>query len=253
VTSTTSKTIATGSFAFTVSNSSTDTIFSVGQRVRIASQANTSNWMEGPITVYSGTSMTVVVDLINGSGTAADWIVVLTGQPATLGGTLTSNLNTGAYAIISTSGANIPITPDSTGQVVITNANLTSASNGNITITPNGTGLVNITNTKLNTFREVVYAIGSAGGAQTPNISLGSIQTITLTSNLTFSSITNIAAGQSFVLIVTQDGTGSRTLTSTMKFSGGTKTLSTAAGSIDVIGVFYDGATYYANLSKGYA
>jgi hypothetical protein len=38
-----------------------------------------------------------------------------------------------------------------------------------------------------------------------------------------------------------------------MKFSGGTKTLSTAASSIDVIGVFYDGTTYYASLTKGYA
>jgi hypothetical protein len=42
------------------------------------------------------------------------------------------------------------------------------------------------------------------------------------------------------------------TLTS-MKFAGASKTLSTAANSIDMITVFYDGTTYYANLVKGYA
>jgi hypothetical protein len=102
-------------------------------------------------------------------------------------------------------------------------------------------------------YTETVHAIGSSGGTITPNISLGSIQSITLTSNMTFSSITNINAGQSFTFIVTQDGTGSRTLTSTMKFAGNSRTLSTAANSIDIISVFYNGSTYFASLTKGYA
>jgi len=54
-------------------------------------------------------------------------------------------------------------------------------------------------------------------------------------------------------LIVTQDGTGNRTLTSSMLFAGGSKTLSTAAGAKDIISVFYDGSTYFASLTKGYA
>jgi hypothetical protein len=37
-----------------------------------------------------------------------------------------------------------------------------------------------------------------------------------------------------------------------MKFNGGVKTLSTAAGAIDIISVFYDGAAYYASLTIGY-
>jgi hypothetical protein len=52
---------------------------------------------------------------------------------------------------------------------------------------------------------------------------------------------------------MTQDVTGSRILTSTMKFAGGFKTLSTAASTIDVMTVFYDGSTYYASLGRGYA
>jgi hypothetical protein len=54
-------------------------------------------------------------------------------------------------------------------------------------------------------------------------------------------------------VIITQDGVGSRLLTSSMKFANASKTLSTAASSIDIITEFYDGTTYYASLTKGYA
>jgi hypothetical protein len=54
-------------------------------------------------------------------------------------------------------------------------------------------------------------------------------------------------------LILTQDATGSRTLTSTMKFAGGSKTLSTQTSAIDVISIVYDGTNYLAGLSKGFA
>jgi hypothetical protein len=54
-------------------------------------------------------------------------------------------------------------------------------------------------------------------------------------------------------LILTQDGTGNRLLTSNMLYAGGSKTLSTAASAKDIISVFYDGTNYFATLSKGYA
>jgi len=38
-----------------------------------------------------------------------------------------------------------------------------------------------------------------------------------------------------------------------MLFSGGGKTLSTAANAVDVMTVFYDGTNYYASLTLGYA
>jgi hypothetical protein len=81
----------------------------------------------------------------------------------------------------------------------------------------------------------------------------GNVQTITLTGNVTFNAFSNAETGQSMTLIVKQDGTGSRTLSSTMKFAGADKTLSTAANSIDIISVFYDGTNYYASLAKGFA
>jgi hypothetical protein len=105
----------------------------------------------------------------------------------------------------------------------------------------------------LSTFKEVVYNIGNATGTVSPNIANGTIQKITLTGNITLNNITGVDAGQSMVIILTQDATGSRTLTSSMKFLGGTKTLSTAGNSVDIVSVFYDGTSYYAALGKGYA
>lgn len=137
--------------------------------------------------------------------------------------------------------------------------NITIASQPNITSTGTLVGLdvsgnANITNTNLVKFGETVVSGGSTGAATlTPNAQAGSIYQYTLTGNITLSALSNAVAGTSMTIILTQDATGNRTLTSTMKFAGGLKTLSTAANSIDVMSVFYDGTTYYASITKGYA
>ena len=106
----------------------------------------------------------------------------------------------------------------------------------------------------LDDIRETVFAIGNSGATTlTPNAANGSIQTITATGNFTLSAFTSPVSGQTITFIITQDATGSRTLTSTMKFSGASKTLSTAANSIDILTVSYIGTTYYASLAKGFA
>jgi hypothetical protein len=114
------------------------------------------------------------------------------------------------------------------------------------------TTLTSTDRTVIKDLTETVYALTYASTI-TPDVANGTVQKVTLTGNVTFSAFSNPVAGQSLTLIVTQDGTGSRTLTSTMKFSGAAKTLTTAANSIDIITVFYDGTTYYASLGKGFA
>ncbi len=94
-------------------------------------------------------------------------------------------------------------------------------------------------------FEETVYNLGTTNGTITPNFALGAIQKITLNGNLTFSAFTSPSAGQSITLIIDTNGTG-RTLTSTMKFAGGNKTMSTT-DTIDVMTVLYDGTNYLAN------
>jgi hypothetical protein len=77
---------------------------------------------------------------------------------------------------------------------------------------------------------------------------------LTLTNNITFNNFGGTPqAGQYATFIFTQDATGNRTLTSTMKFAGGVKTLSTAGGAVDIMYVFFDGTTYYATLMKGFS
>jgi hypothetical protein len=129
-------------------------------------------------------------------------------------------------------------------------ANLTFNNVTNSLATTNFTA-ANVSTVKYN---ETVVAGGSTGAATiTPNAAAGTIYNYTLTGNITLSALTNAVAGTGMTIILTQDGTGGRTLTSTMKFLGGVKTLSTAAAAIDIMSVFYDGTTYYASLGKGFA
>ena len=108
------------------------------------------------------------------------------------------------------------------------------------------------TSATIKDLRETIATVTYASTI-TPNVANGTVQKVTLTGNVTFSAFASPVTGQSLTLIVTQDATGSRLLTSTMKFSGGSKTLSTAANSIDIITVFYDGTNYYASLAKAFA
>jgi hypothetical protein len=109
-----------------------------------------------------------------------------------------------------------------------------------------------ISNVNFKDYKETNYALSYASTI-TPDVANGNVQTVTLTGNVTFSAFANPETGQSITLIVKQDATGSRTLTSTMKFAGGEKTLTTDANSVDIISVFYDGTTYFASLAKGFA
>ena len=88
----------------------------------------------------------------------------------------------------------------------------------------------------------------------TPNIALGSIQEVTLTGNVTMDAFGGIPqAGQNLTIKFIQDSTGNRTLSSTMLWAGGAKTLSTAGNAVDIATVFYDGTTYYATLNLDYS
>lgn len=109
-------------------------------------------------------------------------------------------------------------------------------------------------NTQVRGVQETVYSWGTvSAGTITIDASSGTVHRMTLGGAVTISAFTNPQVGQSATLVIAQDSTGNRTLTSTWKFAGGTKTLSTASGSIDVISVFYDGTDYLASLIRGFA
>ena len=102
--------------------------------------------------------------------------------------------------------------------------------------------------------RDTVFAGGATTGTIAPNAANGNVQTITLTGSITLNALTSPVTGQSLTLIIRQPATGGPfTLTSSMLFAGGFKTLSTANNAIDMITISYIGTTYYASLVTGFA
>jgi hypothetical protein len=83
VTSSSPLTIGVGTKVFTITANSA---FSSGQRVRAANTAVPSNFMEGIVTVV-GTSMTMTVDLVGGSGTYSAWRISVAGDRGVTGPT----------------------------------------------------------------------------------------------------------------------------------------------------------------------
>lgn len=102
---------------------------------------------------------------------------------------------------------------------------------------------------------EKVANLGLITGTQTISGNTAPIQIGVLTGGITINTnnFTNFDPGQTITLVLIQDNTGSRTLTSNLRFAGSSKTLSTAASSVDTVSVTYDGVRYLAALVKGYA
>jgi hypothetical protein len=115
-TSTTSLAIATGSKAFTTQ---AGLAYVVGSRVRAASAADPADYMEGVVTAYSGTGLTILVDLIGGTGTDADWSFSIAGDPGV--GTVALTGDTGsATGIDDITFVGATVTDDTGGAATIT-------------------------------------------------------------------------------------------------------------------------------------
>jgi len=174
-----------------------------------------------------------------------------------------------------TSNVDIPGTLDVTGAVTLDstlqvdgvatfNANIvmegTSADAHELTLTCNPTSDVTVT------LPDATTTVAGLGVAQSftkaqrgsvvsltdaatiaVDLSLGNNFSVTLAGNRTLGDPTNVTPGQSGVIVVTQDGTGSRTLAyagSKYKFAGGTApTLTTTASAVDVLAYYVESST----------
>jgi hypothetical protein len=98
------------------------------------------------------------------------------------------------------------------------------------------------------------YDAGNSGASIEIDWADGQNQKLTLTAAATLT-FANPAAGMTAKLKLIQDGTGSRTVTwPTIKWVGGAApTLSTAAGAIDIVSLYYDGSAYYGSALTGFA
>ena len=176
-----------------------------------------------------------------------------------------------------------------TGDLAITGSTISTPSNADLTLSPGGTGSVQtpgvtITDNKITSNRSndnlELEANGTGGViAQSPfTFNAGYIEKInTLTSSSTITvdcatasvhkvtlatstqfNIANLPTGGTVTLIITQDGTGSRTATfgtdgsSAVKFPSNSSTLSTGAADIDVVTIINDGTNFLGNIAKDY-
>jgi hypothetical protein len=84
------------------------------------------------------------------------------------------------------------------------------------------------------------------GSTITPDFSAGNNFSVTLGGNRTLANPTNLTAGQHGVIVITQDGTGSRTLAygSNFKFPAGVApTLTTTASAVDVLAYYVESSS----------
>ena len=84
------------------------------------------------------------------------------------------------------------------------------------------------------------------GATITPDFAAANNFSVTLGGNRTLANPSNLTAGQSGVIVITQDGTGGRTLAfgSNWKFAAGTApTLTTTAAAVDVLAYYVESSS----------
>ena len=146
-----------------------------------------------------------------------------------------------------TSGDTISIAGGGTGAGTLAGASIVTYT-GTETLT-NKT----LTNPTVTNYVETPFTANSST-AITLALTNGTVQIITLTGNATITMPT-ATSGKSFVMMLKQDGTGSRTVTwSTVKWAGGTApTITSTASRQDILSFFADGTNWYgAVISQNY-
>ena len=104
----------------------------------------------------------------------------------------------------------------------------------------------NAVNPTITNYTETLYANTTPGSAFTVNLNNGTVQQLTLGSNITIT-MPSAAAGKSFLLMLLQNGTGGYSVTwSTVKWPGGSApTVTSTANKQDMFSFFSDGTNWY--------
>ena len=207
------------------------------------------NNTSGSYAITLKTAATTAKTTVTQGGTGpfvCDAVNVITGADTTglgLGTAATLNFGTSVNELIPVSSAGVRYIPTSTSSTISSNKVFSG------TVITSGTA----TFTSATTFSAAVSAASSttfAGAVGTPEVSIASATSmnvdfsagnnfaITLGTNATLAGAVNGKVGQSGTITITQDGTGSRTLSygASYNFPSGTApTLSTAAAAKDII------------------
>ena len=163
-------------------------------------------------------------------------------------GVLSIAVATGSVFGVVKSGTNITNTGGVFSVADATTAvkGVASFSSSHFTVTSGAVGLASsvvVSTTTQNTWTKAqsysVVAL-TPGATVTPDFSLGIIFTLAAGQNFTLANPTNVVAGTSYLIIITQDATGGRVITWGANFKFGTgaiQTLSTAASKRDIVSI----------------
>ena len=169
-------------------------------------------------------------------------------------GTIASSAALAASALMIGGGAGAAPATTTTGAGVVTAiGNAVNATGGVVTVDGTAT-LTNktLTNPTVTNYVESVVAIGNSGTTQTLALTNGTVQTVTMTGNCTFTMPTNVA-GKSFILIVSTGAGGfTGTFTSVKWPSNTAPTLTTTATRWDILTFIADGTNWYGTYAQAF-
>ena len=200
----------------------------------------------GNTAVYLGNTTTSLGNVTLTNVTISSGNVILTG--ANISGT--ANISTLEVTANASVGGNVAVS----GNISALNGFVTI---GNTTVglgnTAASVGNVTVANTTVTNYTETVVAIGNSGTSQTLSLTNGTVQTVTMTGNCTFTMPT-ATAGKSFILIInTGAGSYTGTFTSVKWPSATAPTLTTTASRWDILTFVADGTNWYGNSAQAYA
>jgi hypothetical protein len=230
----TSGNFSTGTFTWpTFNQNTTGTAANVTGTVAIANGGTGQTTAAAAITALTGTQTNAYYLRSNGTNATLSGLSAadLTGTVAVAnGGTGINSFGTGVATWLGTpSSANlISAVTDETGSGLLVFNNTPSLTNPTVT-----------------NYVETPYSANSST-AITLALTNGTVQIITLTGNATITMPTAVS-GKSFIMLLRQDATGSRTVTwSTVKWAGGTApTITSTASKQDIYSFFSDGSSWY--------